>query len=1036
MNRVIQAGAGTGKTTKVVRLLLQRLLSTDTEPSRLLALTFTVRAANEMRDRLGAWLTRLINQETVRELDGGIELFDEPERAGPRAQRALTELDRIEMGTIHSFAAHLLRQYPVEAGVSPAFSEDDGSAQARLFRELWPRWLEARVERPEEAGAAVQFFERCELGEIRSFAAALCADDAPLDQGPDEDQATAWAERLAAAAREATALQTLYAGILDSEKPRLAESLRYMIELFQASAVTSGLRQRQRVLDESWPTGRAWRAGAARYRALRGFACRLVDCDETGMAALRAWLRPFVLTFRREYNRRGFVSFQGLLVRAARLLREHTDIRERLKRRFRLVLVDEFQDTVPLQGEILLFLAERIECCESDARRVVVEPGKLVIVGDEKQSIYLFRGADLEAYQAVTRRLMDGEEGRVERLGVNYRSRPELVRFANVIGRRTMTAPEYVAIEPSQHAVQGGTIEMLLFPHLEAGAARASEGAAIGAWVAAGVEQGRFRAGHVALLLRSLASAEHYTEALRAHGIEFVIEGEKHFYAAQEVLDVLNLLAAIVDPADELAVVGLLRSPFGAVTDRELVTLRHAGALSPFHLNRVPADLPHVRACYERVVSLHQRSVRVPASDLLAEILAECPVLPLARATRRRDQAVANVHKVLEALAVPGTTLAVALDEQRRRLHYAEDEGEALVGDDAVDAVRIMSIHKAKGLEFPVVVLADLHREPPIAERRPVLQEWVRGRAGFRCGSICTREWIVAEERYRRVQEEEERRVLYVALTRAKDRLLLTGGRPDKGLLGLIVSALKAEGLSIGSAHEQTLHGPGFDVEMSLRDTDAPSAGVRAPEPSLPAPDYVGARRLWLARHAECRRIADSPVLRRPSPSDLVAPAAGAPSDDGEWLDAIRNDDDLGTASMLGAQCHEILARMDLASPDAVAMDGSVRDILAPFFSSAAFRELQRADRVCREVPFLIQLDDRTWSGQIDVLYRVDGTWVVADYKSDRREHPELYRTQAEVYAAAAKHALGLREPPEFRLIYLRTGRVVTLGAVSTPPVI
>jgi ATP-dependent helicase/nuclease subunit A len=537
----------------------------------------------------------------------------------------------------------------------------------------------------------------------------------------------------------------------------------------------------------------------------------------------------------------------------------------------------------------------------------------------------------------------------------------------------------------------------------------------------------------VALLLRSLGSAEHYTEALRAHGVEFLIEGEKHFYAAQEVLDVLNLLAAIVDPADELAVVGVLRSPFGAVTDRQLVTLREAAALSPFHAGRVPADLPHVRSFYQRVEALYLRSARIPASELLAEILERFPVLPLAGATRRRDQAVANVRKLLDTLAIPGMTLAAALDEQRRRFHYAEDEGEAVVGDEAIDAVRIMSIHKAKGLEFPVVVLADLHREPPIAERRPVLQEWVHGRVGFRCGTICTREWIVAEERYRRVQEEEERRVLYVALTRAKDRLLLTGGRPDKGLLGLIVSALEAEGLSLGDARRQTLRGPGFEVDVSLCAADAARAAALPPAPSLPGPDYAVERRLWLARDTERRRITGTLLLRRPSSPDVVAPAAGAPPDDEAWLDAILSDEDLGAGATLGVRCHEVLARMDLGSPEAVVMDRPIRNVLAPFFASPAFRELQRADRLYRELPFLIHLDGCVWSGQIDVLYRVDGAWIVADFKSDRLEQPERYRTQAVVYAAAAQHALGLREPPEFRLIFLRTGRVITMSGGSTP---
>jgi len=1010
----IEAGAGTGKTTRVVRLLLQSLLATGTEPSRLLALTFTVRAANEMRDRLGTWLARLVAGEAVVELQGGLELFGDATSARARGLRALAELDRIEIGTIHSFAAHLLRQYPLEGGLSPAFEEDDGTRAAAIFRDLWPRWLDRRL----ADSAAVEFLQsllgRIELVQLRRFAETLCEDGAPLALAEDRGRAEAWQGRLAAAAARAETLLRAHADETRVTALRAMRALEYMRRLFTAGEATAELARQVSLLAPPVPSVAGWTTEEREtYRELRELARAAVDVDDRQMAALLAWLRPFVEQFRREYARRGHVSFQGLLVRGRGLLRDHPDIRERLKQRFRLIVVDEFQDTDPLQGEMLLYLAERPDACESDWRRIEVEPGKLVIVGDPKQSIYLFRGADLGAYREIVRRLPgDGEQ-----LAVNYRARSELVAFVNAIGRRTIHEPEYVPLEPQRGG--GGTVEMMLFRGLGAGEARESEAEAIGDWVSAGVAGGRFAAGDVALLLRALGEAHHYTGAFRRRGIDFAIEGEKHFYAAQEVLDVLNLLGAIADPTNELAVVGVLRSPLGAVRDRDLLHLRDAQALCPLDAARVPRGLPDVRRLYQAIAGLHARAWRVPVRELLAEVLERFPLAEIARATFRGDQAVANVEKLIDALAADGTTLAAALAEYRRRSGEREEEGEAPLADERLDAVRILSIHKAKGLEFPVVVIPDLHRGARDETEGPILREWLTDAVGFRCGRLRNRDRVAAEERYRRIRKEETRRLLYVALTRAKDRLLLTGGKQASDtLLGMIVTALREEGLAIDEEAEQTLPGDGFEVSVRLCDRVEPAWEPAAPLAAGPVPDYQAERAAWVEREAAARRLHTAPLLRRPS-------AESEP--DLERTDRLEREDDETDALSVGSRCHDVLAETDLACPQRVECTGEAGTILRSFLASDAFRAIQTADEVHREVPFVITLDGEVWSGQIDVLYRRGDHWIVADYKSDRQERPERHRQQADVYKRAAQRALGLATAPEFRLVYLRTGRGVTL---------
>ena len=174
-----------------------------------------------------------------------------------------------------------------------------------------------------------------------------------------------------------------------------------------------------------------------------------------------------------------------------------------------------------------------------------------------------------------------------------------------------------------------------------------------------------------------------------------------------------------------------------------------------------------------------------------------------------------------------------------------------------------------------------------------------------------------------------------------------------------------------------------------------------------------------MEREAAARRLQATPLLRRPS---------SAADPDVERTFRLEREEDETDPLSVGSRCHDVLAEMDLSRPEALAVVDEAGRILCGFFASEAFREIQSADEVHREVPFVATLDGEVWSGQIDVLYRSGERWIVADYKSDRDERPEHYRKQAEVYARAAQRALGLTTPPEFRLVYLRTGRVTTMS--------
>ncbi|MEK6604284.1 MAG: 3'-5' exonuclease, partial [Nitrospirota bacterium] len=609
-----------------------------------------------------------------------------------------------------------------------------------------------------------------------------------------------------------------------------------------------------------------------------------------------AILGPFADSCRRRFLEAGAITFDGLLARARDLLRDHPGIRERLKRHFKAILVDEFQDTDPVQYEIILFLCERAGRPLADWQAVQLEPGKLFIVGDPKQSIFAFRRADIEAFQDVTGRVL-AQGGIPLTLTTNFRSHASILSTVNGLFGRLLAEgrgpqPPYHALDPQPDrrtgaGTQGVTLRLVApdgdeeaGEDLNAPQAVRAEAEALARWLKTEVigkevltsRDGPPRTvepGDVALLFRTFTQSRDYLEALRRHGLSYVAEGEKHFYRRQEVIDLVNVLRCVRHPDDTMALAGVLRSALGALTDRELVELAALHALdyrgggSP-GLSGHPKSA-HLRRLYAALESLHRDCPMKPLPDAVDMVFAKLPILELAAASLHGEQAAANLWKIRDLAddlaADPDMTLAGFVEVLAGRIADPPEESESGLAEESLEAVRVMSIHKAKGLEFPIVVLVGMHAGT-LAQRDPiqVQHDWSTGVAGIRLGATGTLGGLFASEKLEARTAAEQRRLLYVGMTRAKERLILSGALTGRSSSGNFLSLLRdVIGEAVGSRDATELSvGEGCLTQAILpADEGRPrerAAKERAPGPADDLPRFEARWRSRVDWWEQCRQ--------------------------------------------------------------------------------------------------------------------------------------------------------------------------------------
>jgi ATP-dependent exoDNAse (exonuclease V) beta subunit len=1159
---VLEAGAGTGKTTALVARLIAWTVGRGWEESaaeradaddeqvagaaldRVVAITFTEAAAAEMAKRYQSQLAELADG---REPPAWVVAEALPADAAERARRGralLAAIDRLRVQTIHSFAFALLRAHALEGGLHPALAvdADESGLEAAIYEtlaELLPPLYRAgdpALHRLARAGVGPEELRHAlhRLAGLGVGAAAFATDpwrasalEAAIGAAQEAAQQL---ERMVAPARGALvragkntaavveALPALRAALVAAARSR-AGLVALREELARLWTEDARTKVRQWAKGEVGVRETAALAGAAAElspfaRRLRRALEHIESIDPQRLDDALAALAPLAAEVERRMRARGLATYADLLRLAVDLL-QRPAVAAAVRRGIRQLLVDEFQDTDELQCE----LVARIALEGPPAER----PG-LFLVGDPKQSIYGWRRARLSTYRAFVAAAIG--ERRAEALVANFRSAAgvleEVARIVSpVMGEESDVAAAFVPLAAAGPAAgERASIEFWAArpgpgERLTAAEATRREAAAIAAELAKRIRDEALAPRDVAILLRATTHLDLFLDALRERGVPFAVEKDRSYYRRRETLDAAALVRAALDPSDLLALVAVLRAPFVGVPDAALLPLWVEGlpglfgqltapsgealaaidALVARAAARAPRDVPGLErlaawpaAAAAAVGALIERRAAFAAesADIWVDRLRRAFLPDLTAAARWQARyRLANLDRFFRELIErldQGEPPHRLLADLRAAARERPDEPESRPLEGAGDAVRVMTLHSAKGLEFPEVFLAGLHHEPGTRGGRPTIAaERLGGAWELRLFGVPTPGLASAADLEERIRAAEQVRLLYVGTTRAVRRLTLSGAlplvrsRPDllrARSLAALLGARIPEGLDLSAegASWRDEHGAVWRALPPATEVEAPRVARRG-APALPDLDAAlaasaDARAAAAARQAVPRiaRVTELATLElepatRDEEVDVAAPPA-APA--AQEVDRAR-----AFALARGSALHRALELAPLAASDPGRWRAAALATLELELGGAGEEERLRIDRdldtlrgsqlfarlveletriLARELPLVASaaavegaLEGLT--GAADLLYRdARGEPVLADFKSDTVTEAEAgvlaarYAPQLALYARAIADALGLPAPPRRELWLLALDRIVPLdepGAAS-----
>ncbi len=1087
LNLFVEAGAGTGKTRVLVERLFNTIKTGKAKIGDIAAITFTEDAASELVLRIRARFEEELN-------DGSPSTVEKE-----RLSAALSDIDFAAIQTIHGFARSMLSEMPLNAGLPLVLDVLDESEARLNFDDAWDAWLE-RVLADQDFVSALEKASRLGLGDpmgkLKTVAWELdknhdlidpdtfvSSNNAePIDVGRLESLAANW-DRLVGFCDDPD--DKLFVHITRNALPLVREVIRLSdnperVEALLASEETLGRSTRRLGSMTNWP-------GDEGRSALEDLRDGLADLHEY----LLQWLSEnrtvvigqLVSSVARmvrgqveERRRTGKATFHDLLVWARDMLRDDPEALRRFQGQYKRLFVDEFQDTDPLQVEIVELLAGR----GADLR---FAPGSLFVVGDPKQSIYAFRRADVQ----MTERFRESASIEDAGLTANFRSRREILLWVNHVfgkwmaGGQQFQAP-YVDLEPGltddtgpdsqgqpdRVRILGGEIDVNSVDDVRVDEAEAI--ARVATEFGAGMhsvrgEDGKVRAssfGDLCILMPRRTALPVLEQALGDAGVPFLVQGESRLFQTQELRDTLNCLSAIDDPTDQVAIVGALRSPAFGCSDVDLWEWADAGYRFDYVDPVLDVDL-YVGRCLTELAGYHQMRNQATTPELIETFFRDRMVREVAALGEDWSQRHRRIDLVLEmARSVQNSgrhSLREFVDWLRVRQSVGESMIESAPSIIGNDAVRVMTIHGAKGLEFPGVAITGLNTSSgsrPDAAVFDTDPEALVGAAvglGNRQARFETVGYESIADKRKQIGEAEAVRLMYVAATRARDHLFVSLYRKsgDRSTL-----AAKLAGF--------------LDATSALSEQYTPTGGVVAADrhPIVkPWGDKAGME-TWVSDIAAA--VAASGVRQSVTATSLKAREQPLPpqkeSSDTYGLEPWRKG---RAATKLGSAVHAVLQEIDQESGDGlVELAGKqaaahgvaefaddVADLAKAVLGSAVVREAVKSGRYWRETPVAAGVGQgKSLEGVIDLVFETaPGELVIVDYKTDAvrgRTLAEMagpYLAQIGAYAAVVDETTSARvvravlvfarpalagQPCEFELPDIEAAKAQALGAART----
>ncbi|MDR7240120.1 UvrD-helicase domain-containing protein [Neobacillus drentensis] len=1022
-NFLVEAGAGSGKTTSLVDRMVNLIYTGTAQIQEIVAITFTRKAADELKVRFQARLEEVWKNE--KEFDIKFLLGE-----------ALQNIERCFLGTVHAFCAKLLRERPIDANLDLTFTELEEADDIDILEEAWQSYLQTlmdeeahRFEIIEELGITVDNLFPWLKGLKEYSDVEWVTETRPKPElGADYQSFMLLIKEAKSSVPEEEPIKgydSLQKAILTAVQkerfinPEKEKDIISILELFDKNLKPTYNR---------WPSKEDAKFYEEKITAVFEVSIKPL------IQAWKEYCHPKIIRFLEEAvqayqhlkRERSLLNFQDLMIHTSKLLKGNREVRAYFQAKYRYLLVDEFQDTDPIQAEIMFYLTSE-DINEKIWTRCKPKAGSLFVVGDPKQAIYRFRRADIDTYNRV-KQLIEEHGGEVLQLTTNFRSLDTVTKELNKVFQKHLPEVEsdyQAAYRPliAYHENTGAGFTGIKRLSIPSDYKKKEEVILIDAENIARSIQHLIRQGHQAkdfmVLTRYTDGVAVYAKMIEDMGIPVSISGEVILGETREFQDLWILLKSFLDTTDEVGFIAVLRGIFFGISDQELYQWRQAGGRFSIYAN-IPSEIsPEVsdkfRFALEKLQGCQKLIRTLSPTAAIERIIEEVGFYPLLLKNGRNKRTYKSLLQMLEALRKQEAAGKNTYKQVMEVLTELIFEKTVVVNlEEEADAVRIMNIHKAKGLEAPIVFLA--HPSKSVSPES-FLSQYIKRedhaskgyftftvKNGYANKEIAIPlEWVSYKAEELKYLTEEELRIIYVAATRAEQALIISSHAGNKKNPWNIL--FEMENIE----------------EMELPEVEAFKMNSKSEVITL--------------SEFQAKTVSKNAWLDQ---SKLISFEHWSPTKDKDYSELLTIERESGGGKDWGTLIHDVFEKAvqgyELSYYIKVSLSNyklpierekEVTSYLQNFQNSLLWEELMTADEVLTEVPFTLKVEkgQALYSlitknpedkhpfyvkGTIDLIYKKNGSWNIVDYKTDRAKKVEdyeklqaFYRSQLSFY----KHA-------------------------------